>query len=294
VACYGSTATGTYLPTSDINFVVMHESGDINLLLTQLGRHLDLLKVFQISDVIQNAQNSIIKGVESPFGFQIDISINSESGALNVERTRHLLATYPAMYPLLMLTKLFLHQHQLDEPSSGGIGSNTLQNMVVFIIQASPPDCQLHLGQLLLAFFKTFGQTFDYITTGISTRGDGRLFSKLDTNQVNWSRPFRLSIENPQVPGQFLGENAFQAVGFRKCCDEAYRRLMEGNTERWHSQAPSLLVRLIVQPCGIIRKKKELKEYYQVLMNGPTDPFWRKLDGSTPGKGRLHARERKA
>jgi DNA polymerase sigma len=57
--------------------------------------------------------------------------------------------------------------------------------MVVFIIHASPPDRQLHLGQLLIAFFRTFGQTFNYATTGISTRGDGRLFSRLDTDPVN-------------------------------------------------------------------------------------------------------------
>jgi hypothetical protein len=44
--------------------------------------------------------------------------------------------------------------------------------MLVFIIQASPTEHRTHLGQLLIAFFKTFGQTFNYIATGISTKGD--------------------------------------------------------------------------------------------------------------------------
>jgi hypothetical protein len=151
----------------------------------------------------------------------------------------------------------------------------------------------LHLGQLLLEFFKTFGQTFNYITTGISTRGNGRLFSKLRTNQVNWRQPFCFSIEDPQCPGRFLGENAFQALVFRNHCDEAYQRLMKGNTERWQSHSPSLLLRLIVRPGAIIQKKKELTGYYQALMNGPTDPFWREFDDPTPGKKHHKIRHQK-
>jgi DNA polymerase sigma len=177
------------------------------------------------------------------------------------------------VYPVLMLAKLFLSQHRLDEPFHGGIGSNTVIQMVVFIVQATPPEHQLHLGRLLIEFFKTFGQTFNYITTGISTRGDGRLFSRLDTDRVNWKQLFRLSIEDPQSHGQFIGENAFQVMTFRDRCDEAYQRLMEGNTEQWHSQSPSLFLRLITRPSDIIQKKEELKGYYQVIMNGPTDPF---------------------
>jgi hypothetical protein len=127
---------------------------------------------------------------------------------------------------------------------------------------------------------------FNYIATEISTRDDGRLFSRFDTSQVNWNRAFCFSIEGPQSPGRFLGENEFQAVVFRERCDEAYQRLMERNTERWHSQLSSLLLRLIIRPSGIIRKKEKLKGYYQVLTSSPADPFWRKSNRSPPERER--------
>jgi DNA polymerase sigma len=138
VGCHGQTATGTCLPTRNIDLVVLHQPGDTVLLLIELQRHLESLKVFQMSEVIGRARVPITKGVGSPFGFCIDISSNSESGALNVERTRHLLATCPMIYPLLLFAKPFLVQHRLDEPFHGCIGSNTLLHMVIFIIQSSP------------------------------------------------------------------------------------------------------------------------------------------------------------
>jgi hypothetical protein len=83
-----------------------------------------------MADVIRHARIPIIKGVERPFGFHIDI--NMELGAFNVDPIPHLFARYPA---LLMFGKLFLFQHRLDEQFHGG---NTLQHMALFTIQASP------------------------------------------------------------------------------------------------------------------------------------------------------------
>jgi DNA polymerase sigma len=66
VVCYGSM--GTYLPTGDIDPIVLREPGDTDLLLSQIQRHSKSLKVFQMFKVIQKVRTPIIKGVESPFG----------------------------------------------------------------------------------------------------------------------------------------------------------------------------------------------------------------------------------
>jgi non-canonical poly(A) RNA polymerase PAPD5/7 len=291
--CHGSTATGTYLPSSDIDLVVQHESGDHTSLLAELHGHLASLALFRRSEVVSQARIPIIKGIENPFGFHIDISINAESGFLNVERVRHLLAAYPALYPLLLFAKLFLFQARLDEPFHGGLGANTLQNMVLFIIQASPAEQRTHLGRLLMAFLKTFGETFNYIVTGISTRGDGRLFSKLDTGRVNWAHPFCFSIEDPQSPGRFLGENAFQALAFRKRCRKAYQRLLFSG----HSQSQSLLLRIIKLPYSIIQRRHEINAQYQSLFSNPIESFsletpesWPSRDCYDPERHRGHSR----
>jgi hypothetical protein len=46
--------------------------------------------------------------------------------------------TWPTITDNAMFGKLFLFQHQPDEPFHDGIGGNTLQNMTLFIIRASP------------------------------------------------------------------------------------------------------------------------------------------------------------
>jgi DNA polymerase sigma len=161
VVCRGSTATGTYLSSSDIDLVVLRDPALGPCLLSALHAHIGSFKVFQIAEVIGHAQIPIIKGVEKQFGFHIDISINAEAGILNVPRICDLLGAYPAMDTLVPFEKWFLLQYRLDDPFRGGTGGIILEYMSLSIIQAAGPDCQMHLGQLLLAFLKTFGQTFN-------------------------------------------------------------------------------------------------------------------------------------
>jgi non-canonical poly(A) RNA polymerase PAPD5/7 len=266
--CHGSSATATYLPSGDIDFVVCRESTDtpIDVQLMQLNEHLISMQVFRKSEVIGQAKTPIIKGVEKPFGFKIDLAIDNENGVLNVERNRKLMQTYPAIYPLLMFLKFFLFQYRLDEPFHGGLSTNTLQNLILFILQSTPADGRLHLGKLMLSFFKTFGKSFNYITTGISVREGGRLFSRIEQSRVNWAAPVRLSVEDPQNPGQFLGENGFECMRFRDRCDHAYDRLMAEN------QPPgSMLLRVIQRPDWIIHRRQELMDHYRVLLGNASE-----------------------
>jgi non-canonical poly(A) RNA polymerase PAPD5/7 len=131
--CHGSSATSTYLLGGDIDLVV-HLPGNsriIVVLLLDLRTRLDSLQLFRKSEVIGQARIPIVKGVEHPFGFHIDICINNENGVLNIERNRRLQDAYPAFVPLFLFAKFFLSEHGLDEPFRGGLSSNTLRNLII-------------------------------------------------------------------------------------------------------------------------------------------------------------------
>ena len=275
VVCHGSSATNTYLPGSDIDFVVHLDTAEAApKLLHDLNEHLAALQLFRFSEVLESAKCPIIKGVEKPFGFHVDIAINNDNGILNIERNRRVMEAYPALFPLLMFLKFFLFQNRLDEPYHGGISSNTLQNMIVFVIQASTEENKTNLGKLLISFFKTFGTTFNYITTGISTRCGGRLFSRIDLDRVNWKTPVCLCIEDPQIPGRFLGENCYECCTFRSKCHVSYKRVMsDGPVDE-----QSMLLRVISKPEWIIRKRDELSKQYQALLGNAVECFSLAMD----------------
>jgi DNA polymerase sigma len=283
--CHSSTATGTFLPGGDIDFVVHREGADTapEALLAQLNDHLTAMQVFKWSEVLAQAKTPIIKAVKKPFGFKIDIAIDNHNGILNVQRNREMMRRYSALFPLLMFLKFFIFQCKLDEPYKGGMSSNTLQNLIVFIIQASGESIEKHLGKLTIAFFKTFGQTFNFITTGISIREGGRLFSRLEHSRVNWKSPICLSVEDPQRPGTFIGENCFECPKFRDRCFHAYRGLMADDRPDG-----SMLLRIIERPEWIIKRRQELQNQYQGLLGNAVECFSlarpRREDGDRRGR----------
>jgi DNA polymerase sigma len=189
-----------------------------------LNEHLIEHGVIAGSQVVA-ARCPIIKGTEFPFGFSVDIALNNHNGVMNIERHHNYLSMFPCLRPLLMFLKCFLYQNQLGEPFSGGVGSNTLIQMIVSIIHSAPGHVRLSAGAMLLAFFRCFGETFNYVVTGITTRNGGRLFNRLRQCCLNLKSPVSLCVEDPQSPGSFLGQNASQAGVIREKCRQATHRL---------------------------------------------------------------------
>ena len=284
VICHGSSATDTFLPNGDLDFcVVGMPEGDTEELLQKLCDHLFNLQVVSRAQVIK-AKCPIIKGVEKPFGYHIDISVNNENGILNIKRNISLMKTYKQLYPLIMVLKVFLYQEELDEPFKGGISSNTLIQLIVFVIQYSKEDSRMNLGRLLMSFFNIFGKTFNYFTTGISTRDGGALFSRIDTSRLQFKSPVTLCVEDPQIPGQFLGENAFAAPKFRTACQEAFRKM---NTANGPEQ--SILLRFLDYPKQLEYIRNDLNKNYQSLIGTLRDGFKLSL---MPKRERSYERDR--
>ena len=283
VICHGSTATGTFLPNGDLDFCVVGlPEGDTEALLEQLCEHLLNLQVVSRAQVIK-AKCPIVKAVEKPFGYHIDISVNNENGILNIKRNICLMKTYKQLYPLIMVLKVFLYQEELDEPFKGGISSNTLIQLIVFVIQYAREDSQKNLGRLLMSFFNIFGKTFNYFTTGISTREGGALFSRIETARLQFKTPVTLCVEDPQIPGQFLGENAFATPKFRTACQEAFRKM---NTSNGAEQ--SILLRFLDFPKQLEHIRNDLNKNYQSLMGTLRDGFQLSLTPSRRDRERSY------
>lgn len=289
VICHGSSATDTYLPGGDLDFVIHRDSGETGAihLLEQLNSHLLDNQFFRSSEVI-SAKCPIIKGFEHPFGFHIDIAINNDNGILNIPRNRKYLETFPALYPFLMFTKYFLFENRLDEPYRGGISTNTLQNMLIFIIQQSPIEDQPHVGKLVMNFFKIFGSNFNYVTTGISIREGGRLFSRIDNDRQSWKNPMCLCIEDPQIPGQFLGENCYECGKFRNACYRAFRALMS----EAEVGEQSMISRILNPLEWVSRRREQVKAHYQSVLGNVIQSICLKPAGTSTSTGERRDRER--
>lgn len=268
VICHGSTATGTFLPNGDLDFCVvgLPEVNELDLL-EELNDHLRNLQIVAKSTVI-SAKCPIIKGVEKPFGFHFDISVNNENGILNIRRNLAYFKKYPSLVPMLMVLKIFLYQEKLDEPFKGGISSNTLIQLCIFIIQASKTDGSMNLGRLIGSFFSIFGRNFNYFTCGISTREDGTLFSRIDANRLNFKSPVTLCVEDPQLIGNFLGENAFATPEFRAACNEACNKLYRSSEAE-----QSIILRFLKFPGVLVAIRSELLKQYDSLQGTPVEGF---------------------
>ena len=136
VEVFGSFATGMYLPTSDIDAVIL-DSGCVDVkqglkalatLLSRKGISVDL-------QVILKARVPIIKFEDKESGYKFDVSFDVANGPEAASNVRNMIQNMPAMKPLVMILKVFLQQRELNEVYSGGIGSYALLVVVANFLQ---------------------------------------------------------------------------------------------------------------------------------------------------------------
>lgn len=111
LAVFGSFATGLYLPTSDIDTVILDSKcaapGDglralaLSLARRGIGRKIAL---------IANARIPIIKFEECASGFAFDISFDVANGPAAADWMRQQMASLPPLRPLSLVLKAFLQQ----------------------------------------------------------------------------------------------------------------------------------------------------------------------------------------
>lgn len=232
---FGSFATGLYLPTSDVDAVIL-DSGctDIPQGLKALATSMARRNIACNMQVISKARVPIVKFEESESGYNFDISFDVANGPEAAANVRGIMDRLPPMRPLVMVLKVFLHQRQLNEVYSGGVGSYALLVMVACFLQTHPSRRQArpgtdgldtNLGCLLIDFFRFYGRALQQQSVGVSCRRGGFFFSKRSKGFFTEERPYLLSVEDPNDATNDLGKNSYNISRARMAFDYAYCRL---------------------------------------------------------------------
>jgi non-canonical poly(A) RNA polymerase PAPD5/7 len=218
--CYvipqGSTATATWLPTSDIDLIVFNLPTDLNpiVALRTITKLFHRSRMISRGFVLDHASVPIAKLIERPFGFSIDICIENINGALMIPRVARLMQIYPLFYPLLMFLKLFVYTLGIDDPAKGGFGSSHLINVALFAIQSNPTAS--NTGDLLLNLIDVIANQLNLFFVGLSTVEGGRLISKPDRYLLTHKCPQAFVVEDPQFHGRFLGARTDSSIRLKE------------------------------------------------------------------------------
>lgn len=211
---FGSYHTKLFLPTSDLDLVVQAPGFSEIDALSKFGSCLLEEKICAKEGYteIRNTKVPIIKCTEAVSGYQVDISFNSNSGPSAV----HTVAKYlsdpklgPAVKPLMYVLKQYLHQLNLNEPYSGGLGSFGLLLMVVHFLKRHPLlslaqprviDPFRNVGVLLMEILEFYGKIFNNNEVALffdPKTGDAGFVSKVDCYRYYPSLQPRFGKQSP-------------------------------------------------------------------------------------------------
>ncbi|KFK41246.1 hypothetical protein AALP_AA2G104600 [Arabis alpina] len=286
VEVFGSYRTGLYLPTSDIDVVIL-ESGITNpqLGLRALSRALSQRGIAKNILVIAKARVPIIKFVEKKSNISFDLSFDMENGPKAAdfdmengpkaaEFIQDAVLRLPPLRPLCLILKVFLQQRELNEVYSGGIGSYALLAMLIAFLKylkdgRSPPEH--NLGVLLVKFFDFYGRKLNTADVGVSCKMGGSFFS----NFANTGRPGLISIEDPQTPDNDIGKNSFNYFQIRSAFSMALSTLT--NTKAILALGPNRsILGTIIRPDRILLERKGGKNgdvTFNSLLPGAGEPL---------------------
>uniref|UniRef100_M4AGM4 Terminal nucleotidyltransferase 4A n=1 Tax=Xiphophorus maculatus TaxID=8083 RepID=M4AGM4_XIPMA len=228
VQIFGSFSTGLYLPTSDIDLVVLGKWERPPLQeLEQALRKRNVAEPFSIK-VLDKATVPIIKLTDQETDVKVDISFNMKSGVKAASFIKDYLKKYPVLPYLIFVLKQFLLQRDLNEVFTGGISSYSLILMVISFLQLHPRidarDPNQNLGVLLIEFFELYGRHFNYLKTGIRISNGGAYVPKEEVmkTMTNGYTPSMLCIEDPLLPGNDVGRGSYGAMHVKQVFDYAY------------------------------------------------------------------------
>ncbi|WOL14536.1 non-canonical poly(A) RNA polymerase PAPD5 isoform X1 [Canna indica] len=265
VEVFGSFRTGLYLPTSDIDVVIMDsEVKSPQMGLYALARALSQRSVAKKMQVIAKARVPIIKFVEKRSGIAFDVSFDIDSGPAAADYIKGAVQKLPPLRPLCLVLKVFLQQRELNEVYSGGIGSYALLVMLIVYLQFhwKGQNSQDHhqpmernLGILLAGFFDFFGRKLNNWDVGISCNSKKIFFIKDDKGFLNSEKPYLLSIEDPQAPENDIAKNSYNYYKVRSAFSTAYSILTDAKAVKQLGPQRSILG-MIIRPDSVLLDRK--------------------------------------
>ncbi|KAL3445712.1 hypothetical protein BJX65DRAFT_296794 [Aspergillus insuetus] len=233
---FGSFASGLYLPTADMDLVLLSTSfiragvktfgerkGQIYAFAAFL-RNLNIAVPGSI-ETIAHARVPILKFVDKLTGLKVDLSFDNDSGLIANNTFQQWKSEYPAMPVVVAVIKQFLLLRGLNEVPTGGLGGFSITCLVTSLLQHMPySNMTPNLGSVLMEFFHFYGYLFDYESVGVRLNPPG-YFNKRVYNKDN-NKP-RLCIEDPNNPDNDISGGTREVPLIFKSFAEAYRLLQE-------------------------------------------------------------------
>ncbi|RWS31730.1 non-canonical poly(A) RNA polymerase PAPD5-like protein [Leptotrombidium deliense] len=272
VEIFGSFSTGLYLPTSDIDVMVIGKWDELPLFTLEKALLESKITDQESIKVLDKASVPIVKLIDKNTDIRVDISFNTNNGVKSVKLIKEYKKQYPNLPKLVLVLKQFLLERQLNEVFTGGISSYSLILMTVSFLQRHPrADACLpnaNLGVLLLEFFELYGRCFNYYKVGIRVKGNGCYVPKADIErqmQDSGHRPSILCIEDPLNPSNDIGKSSYGVMNVKRAFDYAFLVLNQacGPTASAVDQTQSILGRIIRVTDEVVKYRQWIKD----LMN---------------------------
>ncbi|KAL5226391.1 hypothetical protein ABZP36_014656 [Zizania latifolia] len=264
VEVFGSFRTGLFLPTSDVDVVIFDSRVKTPQVgLYALAKALSQKGVAKKIQVIAKARVPIVKFVERNSGISFDISFDMDGGPQAADFIKDYVKKFPALRHLCMILKVFLHQRELNEVYTGGIGSYALLTMLITHLQLVWGGKDLlgyhkkehSLGILLITFFDLYGRKLNNWDVGISCNSSRTFFLKTDKNFANPDRAYLLAIQDPLVSDNDIGKNSFNYFKVKSAFSKAYSVLTDANLIASLGPNRSILG-MIVRPDSVLLDRK--------------------------------------
>lgn len=247
VRVFGSFAAELYLPTSDIDLVVISR----DYALRDVPKYDTKGFLYRVATAIRNAgiaENGtvtcltkakvpLVKYIDAATGLAVDLSFENKSGLVANDTFRNWRDKYACLPILLTLVKQFLAMRGLNEVYQGGVGSFTLTCLIISLIQQLPSvasgevDPSTNLGVILLEFLELYGKRFK--TTRIGIRVDEQnpgYFKKAELQPPPYAKAqdeTLLVIQDPNVLDNNISRSSFCVPTVLACFGEAYDALTE-------------------------------------------------------------------
>lgn len=258
VEVFGSFKTGLYLPSSDIDVVIIGSNiRTPQLGLQALSRALSQKAIAKKIQVIGKARVPIIKFVEKKSNVSFDISFDIDGGPKAAVYIKDAISKFPPLRPLCLILKVFLQQRELNEVYSGGIGSYALLAMLIAMLRnhESQTSAEHNLGILLVKFFELYALKLNTWDVGVSCNGRSSFFSKRSRGFQMEGRPLLISIEDPQTPGNDIGKSSFNYFQIRSAFRLAFSTLTNVKTIMKLGPNRSILG-TIIRPDAVLVERK--------------------------------------
>lgn len=190
---FGSFASGMYLPTADIDLVLLSSNFMRTGIKTfgerkgQIYAYAAFLRSTDIPvpgsiETIAHARVPILKFVDKLTGLKVDLSFDNDSGLIANYTFQQWKSEYPAMLPIVSIIKQHLLLRGLNEVATGGLGGLSITCLVTSLLQHLPHGhLEPNLGSVLMDFFEFYGNKLDFEKVGIRLNPPG-YFNKVRYN----------------------------------------------------------------------------------------------------------------